>query len=285
MSLYRRIHASVKCAAVCLFSVGLLLSQPASAGETLNKIKQTKKVTVGTEAAFPPFEFMKDGKIVGYDKDILDYIIADLGVELEQVDVPWQGLFPGLLAGKFDFVASAMTMYEEPTRKFAFTMPLAEATISLAKRKGDDSIKSVDDLNGKTVSTQLGTGAEKVLRAFNTKLKDSNKPGFEIMPSTSSPEAFLALANKQSDAAASMLPTILTLMQKRPGTYEIVGPLLSERTYIGWVARPEDTELRDYLSSKIRELRDSGKLYELQEKWFGFRMEVPVSDYKAAGAI
>ena len=50
---------------------------------TFEKIKRTGKVTVGTEAAFPPFEFVEDGKIVGYGKDILDYIIADLGVELD----------------------------------------------------------------------------------------------------------------------------------------------------------------------------------------------------------
>ena len=73
---------------------------------TFEKIKRTGKVTVGTEAAFPPFEFVEDGKIVGYGKDILDYIIADLGVELNQLDLPWQGILPGVLAGKFDFVAT-----------------------------------------------------------------------------------------------------------------------------------------------------------------------------------
>jgi hypothetical protein len=115
MSMKRVLHAGVKLLTLGLFSTVLLVSA-ADAGDTFNKIKQTKKVTVGTEAAFPPFEFIKDGKIVGYNKDILDYIIADLGVELDQVDVPWQGLFPGLLAGKFDFIASAMTMYDEPRR-------------------------------------------------------------------------------------------------------------------------------------------------------------------------
>ena len=52
-----------------------------SAETTFDKIKKTGQVTVGTEAAFPPFEFVQDGKIVGYGKDILDIIIADLGVE------------------------------------------------------------------------------------------------------------------------------------------------------------------------------------------------------------
>ena len=89
---------------------------------TLEKIKRTGKATVGTEAAFPPFEFVEDGKIVGYGKDILDYIIADLGVELNQLDLPWQGILPGVLAGKFDFVATSVSVRAERAKKYAFTV-------------------------------------------------------------------------------------------------------------------------------------------------------------------
>ena len=87
---------------------------------TFEKIKRTGKVTVGTEAAFPPFEFVEDGKIVGYGKDILDYIIADMGVELNQLDLPWQGILPGVLAGKFDFVATSVSIRAERAKN----MPL-----------------------------------------------------------------------------------------------------------------------------------------------------------------
>ena len=80
---------------------------------TFEKIKRTGKVTVGTEAAFPPFEFVEDGKIVGYGKDILDYIVADMKVELNQLDLPWQGILPGVLAGKFDFVATSVSIRAE----------------------------------------------------------------------------------------------------------------------------------------------------------------------------
>ena len=68
---------------------------------------------VGAACTFPPFEFVEDGKIVGYGKDILDYIIADLGVELNQLDLPWQGILPGVLAGKFDFVATSVSIRAE----------------------------------------------------------------------------------------------------------------------------------------------------------------------------
>src|ERR1700739_2067751 len=109
MSMYRQIRSRLF-ASLCALSALLATSPAAQASDTLAKIKKSGKGTVGTEAAFPPFEFVQDGKIVGYDKDILDHIVASLSVKLDQVDTPWQGLFPGLLAGKFDFIASAMTM-------------------------------------------------------------------------------------------------------------------------------------------------------------------------------
>ncbi len=123
----------------------LFIGASTYAETTFEKIKRTGKVTVGTEAAFPPFEFVKDGKIVGYGKDILDYIIADLAVELNQLDLPWQGILPGVLAGKFDFVATSVSIRAERAKKYAFTVPIAEGTNWVMKRNGDTSIMSPDD--------------------------------------------------------------------------------------------------------------------------------------------
>ena len=138
---------------------------------TFEKIKRTGKVTVGTEAAFPPFEFVEDGKIVGYGKDILDYIIADMGVELNQLDLPWQGILPGVLAGKFDFVATSVSIRAERAKKYAFTVPIAEGTNWVMKRNGDSSIMSPDDLSGKVVCTQLASGSEKATKEWEADMK------------------------------------------------------------------------------------------------------------------
>ena len=151
---------------ICRVAVGAalatLLATTAQAETTLEKIKSTGMVTVGTGAAFPPFEFVEDGKIVGYGKDILDYIVADLGVELNQLDLPWQGILPGVLAGKFDFVATSVSVRPERVTKYAFTVPIAEGTNWTMKRKGDGSITSVDDLVGKVVGTQLSRRRSRV---------------------------------------------------------------------------------------------------------------------------
>jgi polar amino acid transport system substrate-binding protein len=271
-----------------LITLGIVLGalpSSAVAQDTLEKIRSAGKISVATEAAFPPFEFIQDGKIVGYGKDILDYIVADLGVELEQVDVPFPGLFPGLLAGQFDLIATTLSMGKLNTEKFAFTMPIAEGSPSVLKRKGDGSIASIEDLNGKIVGVQVATGSERQLRDLDAKFRGEGKPGFEIRLFNSGPESYLALANQQVDAAASLLPSIQALAAKQPDVYEVVGPLFPEKLYLGWAVRPEDTALRDYLNSQIKELRDSGKLYELQDKWFGMRMEIPDEGYLPEGSI
>ena len=257
----------------------------AQAETTLEKIKRTGKVTVGTEAAFPPFEFVEDGKIVGYGKDILDYIIADLGVELVQLDLPWQGILPGVLAGKFDFVATTVSVRPKRAATYAFTVPIAEGTTWVMKRKGDTSIMTVDDVAGKIVSAQLSSGGQAAAEDFQKDMESRGVGTFgELKLFTSYPELFMAVANGTADVVAGPLPTLAVASKKSEGTFELVGPI-RDPSYMGWVTRPEDTDLRDYISSIILEMRDNGKLYESQDKWFGFKMPIPSEGYLPEGAI
>lgn len=276
------IHVSIGVLAATVMLVG---SPGAGAETALEKIKRTGKVTVGTEAAFPPFEFIEDGKIVGYGKDILTYIIDDMGVELNQLDLPWQGILPGLLARKFDFVATSVSVTEERVKKYAYTVPIAEGTSWLMKRAGDDRIGTVEDAAGLVVGTQLASAGEVAARAFEENvLQPKRGEGYgELKLYTAFPETYIALANGELDGVIQSVPNLAVLIKNQPGMFELVGPV-KDQHYMGWVTRPEDKDLRDYLSSQILEMRDSGYLYELQDKWFGFRTEIPDSGYLPPGA-
>jgi len=63
---------------------------------TLQKINKEGKVVIGTDASFAPYEFMEDGKIVGYGPDVLAEIMKNWSVKAEQIDVPFTGILPGL---------------------------------------------------------------------------------------------------------------------------------------------------------------------------------------------
>lgn len=278
--------------ALGLLAVGacfvLVAGRQAFAETTLEKIKRTGELTVGTEAAFPPFEFVKDGKIVGYGSDILAEVVKELGVKkLSQLDLPWQGILPGVLAGKFDFVATTVGINAERARRYAYTMPIADGVPYAMKRKGD-KLGKVEDLNGKVVATQLASSTEPVARALDAKLKAAGGPGFkDLKLFTAFPESYVALANGEVDAVIQSLPSLAALVKEKSDVFELMAPTPQEGgfTYLAWVTRPDDKDLRDAISAVIRKMRDDGRLAALQKKWFGFEMKIPDEGYLPPGAM
>lgn len=266
----------------------VLLAQPAPAETTLEKIRRTGELTVGTEAAFPPFEFVQDGKIVGYGSDILAEVEKAFGVKtMHQLDLPWQGILPGVLAGKFDFVATTVGINEERAKRYAYTLPIADGMPYAMKRKGD-AIAAVEDLNGKVVATQLASSTEPVARALDAKLKAAGGSGFkDLKLFTAFPESYVALANGEVDAVIQSLPSLAVLVKDRPEVFELAMPTPVDGgyTYLAWVTRPDDKDLRDAISQVIRTMRDDGRLGALQKKWFGFEMTIPDSGYLPPGAM
>jgi len=247
-------------------------------GTTFEQIKSSGQLTVGTEAAFEPFEFVKDGKIVGYGKDILDVVVEDLDVELEQLDLPWQGILPGLDAKKFDFVATSVTITPERAEKYDFTIPIADGTMAVLIRKDDSSIKAPEDIAGKIVGTQLGSGQLSALHAYNEELEANGGGVKEIKEYVGFPEAYQELATGRIDAVVNTKANLSGILKQSPDTFEMVDTF-GDPVWISWAVRKGDQDLLDYLNKQILELRDSGELAKLQEEWFGFTMETPDSGY------
>lgn len=256
----------------------------ARAEDLLDQIKKRGKVVVATQAAYAPFEFIQDGKIVGYDKDVLDRVVAAWGVTLEQLDLPFAGILTGLDQRKYDFVCTGLIMNPERAAKYAFTFPVAAAPVALLKRKGDTNVKSIEDLSGLTIGGPIPpSGTTAVFTAYAKSLSQNGKGPDKIVHFQGSADAFLALGNGQVDAALETVLVLREVIRKQPDKFEILGTI-GKPFYYGWVTRTEDTAFRDAISAELRRLRDSGELAQLQQKWFGFTMELPDSGYLPEGA-
>jgi len=266
-----------------VLATGLSLSIGINAASTLDEIKTTGEISVGTEAHYPPMEFLDDGKIVGYGKDILDLVVADLGVKLNQLDLPWQGILPGVLAKKFDLVATSVSITPERAKKYAFTMPIAEYQTMLIQR-GGDSMTQLSDLNGKIVGTELGSVQVQQLEEVNKQLKAASGKGFEIKAFTSTDDMRLAIANGQVDAGTIPSISLGILQKRRPGLFKSLTNIGDVKLF-SWVTHPDSKGLRDRVSKSILQIRDSGKMKELQMKWFGFEMNIPSQGYLPAGSM
>ncbi|MFK4136118.1 transporter substrate-binding domain-containing protein [Pseudomonas luteola] len=257
----------------------LLASSLAHADDLLQRVQQKKQITIATEARFAPFESVESGKIVGYGADLMTYVLKDLPeVKVKQLDLPFQGILPGLDTGKFDFVVTSVTVNKARFEKFAFTVPIAESTVALLKRGNDDSISSLNDLNGKVVGSQSGSGQLQVLQAYDQKLKDAGQPGLKaIRQYVSFDEAYADLALGRLDGVAQSLSNLGPLIKSRPGVFSTLSDMLGPQTYYGWVGRKDadSASLVKLFSDGIARANRDGTMKALQEKWFGFTMDVP----------
>jgi len=256
-----------------------LMCMSSASADLLSTVKNKHELVVATEAQFAPFEFVQDGHIIGYGPDLMHTIMADMpGVKIKQMDLPFQGILPGLAARRFDFVITSVVVTKERAAKFAFTTPIADATTALVKRKGDNAIKQLSDISGKVVGSQTGSGQLKALVEYNNQLKAEGKPGAKaIREYVSFDEAYADLAAGRLDAVAQSLSNLAPLVKKRGDTFAVLKQPLGPKTYFAWAGR-KDTDsaaLVKFFSDGIAKARKSGKLKELQMKWFGFTMDLP----------
>ena len=255
------------------------LSAPAAtAADLLEKIKAEKVFIVATEARFAPFEFVKDGKIAGYSADIMNEVMKALpGVELKRLDLPWQGILPGLAASRFDYVVTSVTVTPERMKAYHLSTPIADATMAILKRKGDAGITKPDDIAGKPVGSQAGSAQLGALEKFAAELKTSGKGEATVSTYTDFSEAYADLGAGRIRAVVNSLPNLLEAARQRPDVFEVVLPTFGPKTYFSWAGRndADSAALNALMDSELAKLNKSGKLAELQKKWFGAPMELP----------
>ena len=115
-----------------------------------------EKLVMATNAEFPPYEYVEDGKIVGIDAEIAALIAEKLGMELEIVDVAFDSIIPGVQSGKYDMGMAGLTVNAERLEKVSFSTSYATGIQAVIVKEGSD-IKTIDDLAGKKIGVQTST--------------------------------------------------------------------------------------------------------------------------------
>jgi polar amino acid transport system substrate-binding protein len=245
------------------------------AADALASVKQAGVLKVGTETAFAPFDFIDAGKHVGLNVDLFAEIGKELGVKIEWVALPWEGVLPGLEAGKFDIVAGPATITKARMERYRFSPPIADATDALLKRAGDESIMKPEDIAGKTVGGGKASAQLSQLQDFAKTLDEK----VEIREYPGNNEAYADLAAGRIAAVGNSLPNIAFVAKQRPDTFAVVKPPFGPKTYFGYVGRKDadHASLMDAIDKAILKIKADGRLAKLQEKWFGTAFDTPNS--------
>lgn len=245
----------------------------AQADDILSKVKAAGVLKVGTETAFAPFDFIDAGDHAGLNVDLFSELGKELGVRVEWVELPWDGVLPALEAGKFDMVAGPATITKARMERYRFSPPVAEATVALLKRKGDATITKPEDMAGKTIGVAKATSQFAQAKEFSETF--SEKPTFREYVSFN--EAYADLAAKRVAAVPNSLPNIAFVAKQRPDAFEVVLPPFGKKVYFGYIGRKDSdyAPLMDAVDAAIRRMKADGRLAKLQEKWFGQSFDTP----------
>jgi polar amino acid transport system substrate-binding protein len=246
-------------------------TRAAFADDTLAEIKKRGVLSTATEMQFPPFDISDNGTYKGVDRELIDAVAKELGVNVSYLDLPWTSVLPGLEAKKFDLVIAPVTITKERMKHYAFSVPIADATAALMKRADDKSIMKPEDIAGRTVGGQKGTAQVAQLKAFAAKLP---KP-VEVKEYVDNNQASADLAAGRIDATVNSLPNLAYAAAQRPDTFAVVTPPFGEPTYFSWVARLDDKSLIDAINAAIVKLDGDGTMAKIQKTWFGQAVDLP----------
>ncbi|WP_409421295.1 transporter substrate-binding domain-containing protein [Pseudaeromonas sp. ZJS20] len=235
----------------------------------LPEIEARGVLKIATEDDYAPFNFITDGQPDGFHKDVLaelkEYATK---FKLEQSILPWTGLLASVAAGQYDVAITGALVTDDRLKVFNFVAPVASAQHYYVKRKGDDRMKSVADLSGKVVGLQAGSALLARLPELKAMLEKSGGKLGEVVEYQSYPEAYADLANGRLDYVINAVISINDLVKTRGDVFE-KGQAVSGGGFVAWPVPKNSPQLLEFLNGFVKHLKDTGKLKELQIKWFG----------------
>jgi polar amino acid transport system substrate-binding protein len=223
---------------------------------------------LGTEGAYPPFNYIEsDGKIAGFDVEIGLELCKRIGVECDLVAQDWDGIIPGLLANKYDFIIASMFITQERMKRVDFTDPYYLAAMTHVVPKGAGITEFTNGaLSGKVIGAQSGTTQADFI--------ETTYPDADIRLYPTQDEVNLDMASGRIDMqVGDMLPMLdWTTKSDDGGCCELAGEPITDPAFVGEgvgiAVRQEDDDLREKLNAALAEIRADGTYKAINDKYF-----------------
>ena len=227
--------------------------------------KDWKTVRVGTEGAYPPFNFFdSDKQLQGFDIDIAKAVCAKMKVECTYVAQDWDGIIPALTAGKYDAIFASMSITDERKKVIDFSRPYYNTPSAFVAPKDSALADGMPaTLKGKTIGAQSSTIQANYLEE---KYGDAD---IKLYPSQD--EVNLDLVSGRIDALlVDQLVAIDWLKTDDGACCKLLTKDIPIGGGVGAGVRQEDTDLRDMISKAIEEIKADGTYEKINAKYFDF---------------
>ncbi len=211
-------------------------------------------VRMGTEGAYPPYNFINDkGEVDGYERELGDELCKRAGLTCEWVTNDWDSIIPNLVSGNYDTIIAGMSITEERDQVIDFTQNyIPPADSAYAALTADADLKGVIAAQTGTIQADYVAGSGATLAEFAT-LDDT----------------LAAVKSGEADAVFADLDALAASVNESGGALVWAGEPVSLGGGVGMGLRESDKELRAKFDAVITEMKADGTINTLITKWFG----------------
>lgn len=221
-----------------------------------------EKVSVAALNNYPPLIFKQDGKLTGFEYDLLQAIAEEENLELKFKEMKFDGFIPGLQSNQVD-IASSLLIREERKEVVDFSDIFLNSGLVLAVAN-NSSIQSFEDLKGKTiVATQGSTTFEKAKEL-------ADQYGGKAKPLKETDALYLDVENGNADALVLNSPTVEYRLAVDGDNvkFRIVGEHMTVDEH-AFAVKKGNKELADKINAGLKTVKENGEYNKIHEKWFG----------------
>lgn len=221
------------------------------------------KLTICTTLPFEPFESDVDGKVVGFDIDLMDFVASALGVQTAIIDTPFEGIKSGEAnnAGTCDISAAGMTITPDRVKAMKFSDPYFDANFNLVV-PADSTATKLEDLKGKKLGGQASTTGLDYLNAHKAEI------GYEVVEFTGFDLQSQAILTGQVDGIVNDVPVLAKLVKDNADKVKSVAEIKSGDQY-GFGMKSGNEALAKVTNAVLTEIKANGKYKESYTKWIG----------------
>lgn len=237
-------------------------------GDLLAQIQERGEIVIAMEGTWAPWTYHDEsGTLVGFDVEVGQQIAQALGVEATFVEGEWDGLLAGLDAGRYDIMINGVDITEERSDAYDFSEPYAYNRTAVIVSGENTDITSMEDLAGKHTANTISSTYAEVAEQY----------GAEVTGVDDLNQTFELLLSGRIDATLNAEVTYYDYMEAHPDANIKIACLDPEATQVAIPFRKgeETASLREAVNQALADMRESGALSELSEKYFGTDITQP----------
>ena len=229
--------------------------------DLLARIKEKGTLEMGTEGDWAPWTYHdQDDNLVGFDVELGKAVAEYIGVEAKISETDWDSILAGVDSGRFDTAFNGVAYTEERAKKYDFSKPYAFVDTVLIVREDTTDINSLDDLKGKKTANTISSQYAKI----------AEEHGATVVGVNTILETIEQLVTGRVDATLHAAVSFNDYIKEHPEAPIKVVATVAREQVVCPVKKGDDTKsFLDQVNACIDEMRASGKLAELSEKYYG----------------